>query len=46
LEDEIREPAPVRLPQQTLNDVDELRAWLAEVEQLSLAQVAKDPLIF
>jgi hypothetical protein len=46
LEDEIRRPAPVRLPQPTLNDVDELRAWLVELEQLLLAQVAKGSLIF
>lgn len=36
----------VKLPQRTLNDVDEVRAWLAEVEQLLLAQVAKGPLTF
>lgn len=36
----------VKLPQRTLNDVDEVMAWLAEVEQLLLAQVAKGPLTF
>jgi hypothetical protein len=36
----------VKLPQRTLNDADEVRAWLAEVEQLLLAQVAKGPLTF
>lgn len=36
----------VKLPQRTLNDVDEVKAWLAEVEQLLLAQVAKGPLTF
>jgi len=36
----------VKLPQRTLNDADEVRAWLTEVEQLLLTQVAKGPLTF
>ena len=36
----------VKLPQRTLNDADEVKSWLAEVEQLLLTQVAKGPLTF
>lgn len=36
----------VKLPQRTLNDADEVRVWLTEVEQLLLTQVAKGPLTF
>ena len=36
----------VKLPQRTLNDAEEVKAWLAEVEQLLLTQVVKGPLTF
>ena len=36
----------VKLPQRTLNDAEEVKAWLAEVEQLMLTQVEKGPLTF
>jgi hypothetical protein len=36
----------VKLPQRTLNDADEVKAWLTEVEQLLLTQVEKGPLTF
>lgn len=36
----------VKLPQRTLNDSDEVRAWLVEVEQLLLSKVQAGPVTF
>lgn len=36
----------VKLPQRTLNDTAEVKAWLAEVEQLLFTQVEKGRLTF